>query len=194
MGPDTRTRLILAAMELFWEKGYGSTSIADILRTADVHGGSLYHFFPGKQDLLMAVLDIYIGGIQEMLLEPAWRGVADPDREDLDADGPLPRPTDPDRLHSTAARSAASRWRSTSPTRPCGNSWPKNFSNWTVAVEQCLAEVTWPAEADTRRLAEFVLTTMEGGVMLTRTYRDVGYFDRAIAELRAYVALLQKKN
>jgi hypothetical protein len=35
---------------------------------------------------------------------------------------------------------------------------------------------------------------MEGGVMLTRTYRDVGYFDRAIAELRAYVGLLQRKH
>ncbi len=28
--------------------------------------------------------------------------------------------------------------------------------------------------------------------MLTRTYREVGYFDRAIAELRAYVELLQQ--
>ena len=37
MSPDTRTRLILAAMDLFWEKGYASTSMADVLRRADVH-------------------------------------------------------------------------------------------------------------------------------------------------------------
>jgi len=50
---DTRTRLVLTAMRLFWEKGYGSTSVADVLQAAKVNSGSLYHFFPGKQDLLL---------------------------------------------------------------------------------------------------------------------------------------------
>jgi hypothetical protein len=27
--------------------------------------------------------------------------------------------------------------------------------------------------------------------MLTRTYRDVGHFDRAVSELRAYIELLR---
>src|SRR5258708_36940650 len=67
-------------MQLFWEKGYGSTSVADVLQAAKVNSGSLYHFFPGKQDLLLAVLDLYHGGLRSMLLQPAWRGVADPIR------------------------------------------------------------------------------------------------------------------
>ena len=37
-------------MELFWLKGFGSTSIADILSRSQVNSGSLYYFFPGKQD------------------------------------------------------------------------------------------------------------------------------------------------
>ena len=65
-------------MELFWEKGYGSTSIADILGRSSVNSGSLYHYFPGKQDLLIAVLDAYRDGIGPMLLDPAWAGVDDP--------------------------------------------------------------------------------------------------------------------
>ena len=76
--PETRTRLVLTAMQLFWEKGYGSTSVADVLKAAKVNSGSLYHFFPGKQDLLLAVLDGYYDGISPMLLEPAWHGVTDP--------------------------------------------------------------------------------------------------------------------
>src|SRR6202046_2553790 len=76
--PDTRTRLVLAAMQLFWEKGYNSTSIADVLQTAKANSGSLYYFFPGKSDLLAAVLDLYHEGIRPMLLEPAWAGVDDP--------------------------------------------------------------------------------------------------------------------
>jgi TetR/AcrR family transcriptional repressor of nem operon len=76
--PDTRSRLVRTAMQLFWEKGYASTSIADLLQQAQVNSGSLYHFFPGKQDLLLAVLDQYHAGIYPMLLDPAWRGVTDP--------------------------------------------------------------------------------------------------------------------
>ena len=54
--PSTRDRLIQTAMKLFWEKGYGSTSVADLLQAAGVNSGSLYHFFPGKQDVLLAPL------------------------------------------------------------------------------------------------------------------------------------------
>src|SRR5688572_22633162 len=75
---DTRWRILEAAMHLFWEKGFGSTSIADILGRSGVNSGSLYHFFPGKQDLLIAVLQTYRDGLTPMLLEPAWEGIDDP--------------------------------------------------------------------------------------------------------------------
>src|SRR5579864_2322025 len=78
MNSATRERLLGAAMQLFWEKGYGSTSIADVLHASGVNSGSLYHYFPGKQDLLLAVLAMYRAGIDRMLLAPAWRGVDDP--------------------------------------------------------------------------------------------------------------------
>ena len=77
-GADTRHRIVLAAMDLFWEKGYQSTSVADLLQRAGAHSGSLYHYFPGKQDVRIAVLDMYCGGIDEMLLAPAWNDVPDP--------------------------------------------------------------------------------------------------------------------
>ena len=75
---DTRTRIVRAAMELFSRLGYQSTSVQTILSEAGVNAGSLYHFFPGKQDVLVAVLETYRDNIAAMLLEPAWRDVADP--------------------------------------------------------------------------------------------------------------------
>jgi hypothetical protein len=41
-------------------------------------------------------------------------------------------------------------------------------------------------------LAQFVLTTMEGGVMQARTFRDVGYFDAAVRQLRQYFQCLER--
>src|SRR3954449_10956555 len=78
MTRDTRQRIVEAAMELFWLKGYHSTSVADILSRSQVNSGSLYYFFPGKQDVLIAVLEAYRDGIGAMLLKPAWCGVRDP--------------------------------------------------------------------------------------------------------------------
>jgi TetR/AcrR family transcriptional repressor of nem operon len=67
-----------------------------------------------------------------------------------------------------------------------------NFTAWTVAIERCLidAGARLPKDLDRRALAAFVLTTMEGGVMLARTYRDVAMFDGAVSQLRDYFARL----
>ena len=56
MAEDTRQRLVMTAMRLYSEKGYQSTSVAEILRAGGANSGSLYHFFPTKQDLLIEVL------------------------------------------------------------------------------------------------------------------------------------------
>ena len=67
-----RDKIIHAAMELFWLKGYNSTSVADLLSRTQLNSGSLYHVFPSKQDVLIGVLEACRDGIEEMLLEPAW--------------------------------------------------------------------------------------------------------------------------
>ncbi len=192
---DTRGRIIHAAMELFWLKGYGSTSIADILSRSQVNSGSLYHFFPGKQDLLIAVLEAYRDGIGPMLLEPAWGDVADP----------------VEKIFALLAK-----YRSLIVETDCGYGCPigslalelqeadpavrrllaENFEGWVEAVVECLDEARdrFPPAIDLRALGELVLTVMEGGVMQARTHRDVGHFDRSVAQLRAYVGMLMVKE
>lgn len=55
---STRTRLIAAAADLFWRKGYHGVGVAEILAAAKAPKGSLYHHFPnGKPDLALAAAD-----------------------------------------------------------------------------------------------------------------------------------------
>ena len=182
---DTKGRIIAAAMELFWEKGYGSTSIADILGRAGVNSGSLYHFFPGKQDLLVAVLDSYRDGIGPMLLEPAWEGIEDPVERVFAL---LARYRElivaTDCLYGCPIGSLALELREPDP--PVRQQMAANFDAWTAAVRACLDEAGLHEGTDTAALAEFVLTVMEGGVMQARTHRDVAYFDRSVAQLRLF--------
>jgi TetR/AcrR family transcriptional repressor of nem operon len=63
-------------------------------------------------------------------------------------------------------------------------------------VEACLdaAADRLPSHVDRRALAHFVLTTMEGGVMQSRTYRSMEAFDASIAQLRNYFSFLLAKE
>lgn len=54
---DTKQRLIDTALELIWTNSYGSVSVDDICKAADVKKGSFYHFFPSKVDLAVAAME-----------------------------------------------------------------------------------------------------------------------------------------
>jgi AcrR family transcriptional regulator len=185
MNADTRLRFVLAAMDLFAEKGFQSTSVADILSRTQAHSGSLYHFFPGKQDVLAAVLEAYRDGIEEWLLAPAWEGIDDPIERIFALLGAY-------RTHLLTSNctygcpigSLALELHEPDPA--IRDLLAANFANWTRAIQRCLdaAGDRLPATLDRGALAEFILTVMEGAVMQARTYRDIGYFDRSIAMLR----------
>ncbi len=174
-------------MRLFGEKGYGSTSVADILREAGANPGSLYHAFPTKQDLLLAVLDLYRAGIGPMLLEPAWQGLADPIarvfallasyRARLEAS---------DCLYGCPIGSLALELHEPDP--PVRERLAANFAGWCAAIGGCLDEAVGqlPAGTDTAALAQLILSVMEGGVMQARTHRNLESFDAGVALLRDY--------
>jgi AcrR family transcriptional regulator len=89
---ETRDRLLLAAAEVFAQRGYDGTRVADIAAAAGVSNGALYAHFGSKAELLIAALRTY--GRRQLADLPA----ADPDRsvtELLLAIGrSLPRPRD----------------------------------------------------------------------------------------------------
>jgi TetR/AcrR family transcriptional regulator, transcriptional repressor for nem operon len=187
MKNPTRERLVEAARTLFWRHGYASTGIAQILKEADAGSGSLYYFFPTKEDLLLAVLEWYrenlwsevVGPVFDRVIDPIERifGILDAYRQGL--------------LMTNYQRGC-----------PIGNlsleladSHPAarqllavNFTGWRKVVETCLAEAAQrlPQSLDHEQLALFVLTTMEGAVMLARAYQSVEPYDAAVTQLRDY--------
>src|SRR6202789_520295 len=74
----TRQRLLDAALYLFWERGFASTSMSDLLSRADVNSGSFYHFFDSKEALLKAVLELYLESLGPQIVAPAHALASDP--------------------------------------------------------------------------------------------------------------------
>jgi len=191
----TRERLVEAALYLFWLQGYEATGVAQILEKAGANSGSFYHFFKRKEDLLLAVLQLYVDSLETVIVAPVRELHADPIervfgilefyRRNLIATGcsygcPIGRlaleiAPEQTEVHRRLA---------------------DNFDGWTAAVAACLEEARdrFPLDVDLRTLATFVLTVMEGGVMQARAHRDLAPFDASVAHLREYFRLLTRKN
>ena len=75
---ETRERLLRAAADVFAERGYDGTRVADIAAAAGVSNGALYAHFPSKADLLVAALRTHGRHLLGELF------AADPDRPVVD--------------------------------------------------------------------------------------------------------------
>src|SRR5947209_4528465 len=188
---STRDRLIGSARFLFWERGFAGTSMAELLAHAGVNSGSFYHFFDSKEALLRAVLEGYLQLLRPMVVDPAFASVSEP----LERIFAI--------LAGYRGRIVATECQYGCPlgrlaleidpeNAPAHELIAQNFQGWIEAVRECLEAMkpALPEGTDLDSLATYVLVVMEGGVMLSRSYRSVEPFDRAMAQLREHFRLL----
>jgi len=63
-----RDSVVIAARDLFWERGYEATSISDLEQGTGLNRSSLYQEFTSKHDLLEAALTCYSNQVVAPLL------------------------------------------------------------------------------------------------------------------------------
>jgi TetR/AcrR family transcriptional repressor of nem operon len=56
-GDITREKILKAARNLFNTKGFGATSINDLVNASGLQKGSIYFHFPGKDAIALTVLE-----------------------------------------------------------------------------------------------------------------------------------------
>ncbi len=192
---DTREKLIGSARYLFWERGFAGTSMADLLAHAGVNSGSFYHFFESKEALLRAVLEMYLQMLRPAVIDPAYSKSEEPlERIFLILAGYRERILQTDCQYGCPLGRLA--LEIDPENRPAHRLIAENFRGWIGYIRECIDAMRprLPRGADAESLATFVLAVMEGGVMLSRSYRSVEPFDRAVAQLREYFRLLLSKN
>ena len=188
---STRDRLIESARYLFWERGFAGTSMSELLAHSGVNSGSFYHFFDSKEALCRAVLEGYLQLLRPMVVDPAFATV----------DEPLGRifailAGYRQRILGTECRYGCPLGRLAleidPENTPTHELIARNFQGWIEAVRECLEAMgdELPRGTDLDALATHVLVVMEGGVMLSRSYRSVAPFDRAVEQLREHFRLL----
>ncbi|MEV4532665.1 helix-turn-helix domain-containing protein [Asanoa sp. NPDC049518] len=92
---ETRTRMLDAARQLFVERGYGATTLADVAAAAGVAVQTIYFTFGNKRALFKEMVDVTIAGDDEP--------VATMDREWFRAGLDAPTATEHLRLHAAGS-------------------------------------------------------------------------------------------
>jgi len=188
----TRARIVAAARELFWEKGYAATGMAEILARAGANAGSFYHFFRGKDDVLLAVLDEYLLMLDAAVIEPAFAQTADPlERVFAVLAGYRHVVTATDFAYGCPLGRLA--FELDPEDRPAHAKIAANFAAWRARIAACIkaAAPRLRRGVHSDEVAAFVLAVMEGGVIQARSEKSIAPFDAAVKELRRYFTLLK---
>ena len=184
--PDrSRAALIDTAALLFRRQGYAATGVNQILETADVKAGSLYHHFPdGKQQLAAAVVESAGGDIERLL-----RRFLDSDSSVADivdgwidllivalaSDGRDGCPIEP---IATESVNASSQVRDAS---------ARAFAGWSAAVAERLRADGWSG-GDAEQTALAVIALIEGALILSRIAGDDAALNSAKVAARSLLA------
>jgi len=185
-----RFQILDAASELIAEKGFVQTSVDDVIARAGLSGKShFYHYFKSKEELGHEVLARQLDLVGE-------RGLAILRDAALD---PL------ERLHvfidSVVAMQVERGMRAGSPFGALALEMAEKeegfririarvFRNWTTEIAGLLEQMQDRLEddAEPKRLARFIVATLEGATTMARMKRDVSVMHGVATDLKRFVA------
>ena len=192
---DTRERLISTAAELFRRQGYAQTGVNQIIQEANATSGSFYHFFPAKEDLLLAVVDHIAEVFESEIFGPAADRSNDP-IEEIFVILDLYRQQLNDGGFTFGSPMASLSAEVSENHPPVRDRLAEIFASWSGRIEELLGSAgnRLPPSLDRTALAQFVVCTMEGAVLGTRLNRNLAAFDAAIGQLRIYLDHLESRS
>ncbi|HLI20707.1 MAG TPA: helix-turn-helix domain-containing protein, partial [Stellaceae bacterium] len=76
--PDSKTRLLDAAMHLIRAQGYSATTVDDICREAKLTKGAFFHYFASKEDLAIAAAAHFAATAEGLFAAAPYRRLEDP--------------------------------------------------------------------------------------------------------------------
>ena len=192
-GQETRKKVVRDAMELVYTGGFNATSMNDITEATGVKKGNLYFHFNSKEELGLAII------------EEAKRQYARYLRDRVAGDTPV------EKVHSmldavldfhrqrgfvggcifgnTALEMADRDPRFTSAVKGV-------FDQWAGWIEELLDDARQSGQLrdkiDTARIARFIISSMEGGIMMAKMTKKESDLEDSVCMLKLFIEGLRK--
>lgn len=187
-GEATRARILAAAVTLVAERGVAAVTLDHVQAQSGVSRGQLYHYFDGREALLLAVVHATADTILERQAEAfsamdTWAGVdgwLDLLRDVHTARGPLGCPLG-GLVSQLGPIDEASRVAITAGL----DRWEGALREGFIALH---ARGELDAGVDPGLLATTVMACVQGAYLLAQSRRDTGQFDRALDGVRQLLA------
>lgn len=190
----TRDTILDAAFCEIHRHGYQAASIANILAKTGLTKGALYHYFPAKQDLGLAVVDEIIrAGMQVMVFDPL--------RESDDPFGTLMEiiSRKVERVDLESVRLGCPLNNLMQEMSPLDEDFKNRLlailKTWQGAIADALRRAQQQGrigrDVDTKAVALFIVSSWEGCVGVAKNMQSVKAYRSCMIQLRDYAASLQ---
>lgn len=183
-GSANRQRIVEAADNLFYSRGYNQTSFSDISDETGIPRGNFYYYFKTKEDILTAVVDSRVSGFREML-QQATTNISDP-RERLITLASIPEMHEDQLIQYGCPigtlSSELSKDQDHEISRAKMTAVFDLLRNWSVEQFKALG-----IEQKADQYAMDLLARLQGISMLTNVYQDRKYLHRSTEDLRNWL-------
>ena len=191
----TRERILREARRLMALKGFHETKLDDVLKAAKVTGGAFFHHFGNKEELGFAVIDRHMHQRRREL-------------DDIEAEMPVVRGDDPlqhifrrlDAVREMVARrklkkggcvigNLSTTLADTHPAfrRRLAECFDEMAGEFKPHLDESARRSRARKRVDTWELARYIVTIIEGAIMLSRTQQSQQLLDRHFEFLKEHL-------
>ena len=178
----TRQRIVDAANQLFYRKGFNRTSFSDVVAEADVPRGNIYYYFKSKEEILKAVIEHRLETIGGMLAE--WSRNIDAPQRRLERFVRIMYDSTPALLRSGCPMGSLAMEfaKDGGELKEASKKLFDIFQRW---LAQQFAEMGYVEEAHDLSLQ--LLARGQGLIVVSQVYQDPGFLERGTQELDRWI-------
>lgn len=194
-GKSAREAVIEAATRLIHLKGYQNTTLDEVLTASGVGKGNFYHYFKSKEDLGYAILDRVVEAFLDRVLRPCFSEPAAPRVGQIRCflgrirDAQVERNFVGGCVFGNLAAELADVHEGFR-TRLSGL-----FARWREHLTEVLVDAQRRGEVvegcRPEAVAQFLVASMEGAILLTKLTKDSAVIDRCVDEMNRYLSLYE---
>lgn len=188
-GAITREHIIKQAAELFNQQGYAGASVSDIMRVTGLRKGGIYNHFESKDELALEAFDYAVNVLSQRYAEAIKGKTSALDQliaipsiyrniiEDPPLKGGCP-------LLNTAIESDDTHPALREKARQAMDKFLK-FIRIVINRGKRLGQIR--SEVDVDSVSIYIVSTMEGAVMMSQLYHDSSYMQNTLELLASHI-------